>query len=74
MNTPSVLGEYLPPLYNLSLHRWLTYLYRDRRYWNSIPFKQYNDIPGAKGQFLAFLTVFVQVRLFFFRSIVRRTR
>ncbi|GAA5976310.1 hypothetical protein JCM5350_001416 [Sporobolomyces pararoseus] len=30
------------------------------RYWNSIPFKQYNDIPGAKGQFLAFLTVFVQ--------------
>ncbi|GAA6063057.1 hypothetical protein JCM10212_003002 [Sporobolomyces blumeae] len=30
------------------------------RYWNSVPFKQQNDIPGAKGQFLAFLTVFVQ--------------
>jgi len=30
------------------------------RYWNSVPFQQQNGIGGAKGQFLAFLTVFVQ--------------
>ncbi|TNY18367.1 amino acid permease/ SLC12A domain-containing protein [Rhodotorula diobovata] len=35
------------------------------RYWHETPFQQLNDIPGAKGRFLSFWTVFLQASFSF---------